>query len=195
MEQLIALTEIVTMFDSDVVIEIYTKGDTEPWFANKAYLLQSIAEEYHTLIDRDALHISSKFAGYEKSHIVFTFDKELPLIEQKKDWWDRLRLAKPEEIVEIVEDVIRGTLFTKIRESHNEIAVAALESGQCDSAIQEAISKIDYSAIEIGGFTKLDIINTKSNPSDSVIRKTIQKAIQTSLNGEDGKAFQDILFG
>lgn len=195
MGQLIMFTELVSMFDNDTVLELYTKGDNEPWFANKAYLLHSISGSESISIPMDKLKISSKFAGYTKSHNVITFEEKLPIIEHKKEWWDRLRLATPNEILDLTEEVIKEILFTKIKESCNEVAIAAVESGQCDSAIKGALTQIDYDGIVMEGCTKLDIINARSNPSDSNIRKLIIDAVNSAMQSDDGKTFQDILFG
>ena len=73
MDQFILFKTIVSMFDKDAIVEVYTKDDNEPWFANRAYLLSSIAENHEDLyVNMDMLKISSKFAGYDKSHITIT---------------------------------------------------------------------------------------------------------------------------
>lgn len=195
MNQLIRFTDLVSMFDKDTVIEVYTKGETEPWFANKAYLLQSIADKAYISVDMDKLKISSKFAGINTAHVVITTDEELSYVEYKKDWWDRLRLATPEEIKEEVIRVIKTFLFDRMETSCNEIAKVAMESGKCDKAFEEAANQIEYENILLHGFTKLDMINAKSNPTDSEFYNMIKTAIESTMGGDDGKAFQEILFG
>lgn len=196
MDQFILFKTIVSMFDKDAIVEVYTKDDNEPWFANRAYLLSSIAENHEDLyVNMDMLKISSKFAGYDKSHITITTEDELPYVEQKQEWWDRLRLATLEEIKEEITHIMKSFLFEKIKASCNEVAIAAMESGECDDAIQEAMKQIDYDHIAMSGFTKLDMINARSNPTNSEFYNAIVNAIKTTMSGEDGKAFQDILFG
>lgn len=195
MEQFILFNTIAAMIDNDTVVEVYIKGDTEPLFANRAYLLSSIIEKNELYIDMTRIKISSKFAGYDKAHVVITIDGDIPCINDRKEWWDRLRLATPEEIKEEMERIIKDFLFQKIKESLNEVAISALESGQCDDVIQEAMKQIDYDHIAMSGFTKLDMINARSNPTNSEFYTTIMKSLQSTMKGEDGKAFQDILFG
>ena len=49
MDQFILFKTIISMFDKDAIVEVYTKDDNEPWFANRAYLLSSIAENHEDL--------------------------------------------------------------------------------------------------------------------------------------------------
>lgn len=199
MDQKLKLEDILLLFEREDIIELYTKGNELPWYANRVRTLLSVLDmdkEYTAdIIPMDRFKISSKFAGYDKSHVVVVFDDELNISKHRDDWWDRLRLATTDEISELVESIIRKFIYQKIKDSCNEVALSALESGKCDKVLKEAVSQIDLDSIMMVGITNLDIINARSNPSDSEIHKAVVKAIENAMQGEAGEAFMHILFG